>query len=79
LIGSVPFSPALVVPSGENTAFALNYPLPFPMNTANPLGNATFNTSLIGMLLYAGINSPAGVNTNIIYYEAIKADYLTTT
>ncbi len=57
------FTPAQVVPVGENTAAALQL-------NANILGDATENQGGIGLLFTAGANSPAGVANDIIYWVA---------
>ena len=60
------FTPAQVVPIGENTATALNL-------NQNILGDSTTNTGYFGLQLMAGANSPAGVSTNVIYWVAGKS------
>ncbi len=60
------FTPAQVVPMGENTAEALNL-------GANILGDATVNTGYIGIQLIAGNGSPAGTNGDVIYWVAGKS------
>jgi hypothetical protein len=60
------FSPATVVPIGENTAQALN-------SGQNILADSTINQSGFGLLLVAGALSPAGANTNVITYVAGKS------
>ncbi len=60
------FTPAQVVPVGENTAVALDL-------GANILGDATINQGLIGIQLVAGANSPAGSDNDIIYWVAGKS------
>lgn len=60
------FTPAQVVPIGENTAVALN-------NGANILGDATINQAVIGLELMGGANSPAGSNGDVIYWLAGKS------
>lgn len=59
----VPFSPAEVVPMGEDTADALS-------QGVDILSDATVNTGYIGMRLAAGVNSPAGSNNDLIYWMA---------
>lgn len=66
LTAAVPFSPAIVVPFGEDTAAALN-------NSVDILGDATNNTALIGMKLAAGTTSPAGASNDVIYWVAGKS------
>jgi len=60
------FTPAMVVPIGENTATALNL-------GQNILADATVNQGQMGMLLVAGTASPAGVSTNVITWAAFKS------
>lgn len=60
------FTPAQIVPVGENTAEALNL-------SANILGDATINQGYIGMILEAGADSPAGQNGDVIYWVAGKS------
>lgn len=60
------FTPAQIVPVGENTAEALSA-------SVNILGDATVNQAYIGIQLQAGTGSPAGVNTNVIYWVAGKS------
>ena len=57
------FTPATVVPMGEDTADAL-------IQNVNILSDATVNTGYIGMTLAAGANSPAGLSGNLIYWVA---------
>jgi hypothetical protein len=61
--GAVPFTAALVVPVGETANGTY----------ANSLDDATVNTSFIGMLLAAGVNSPAGSTSDVIYWTAGKS------
>jgi hypothetical protein len=55
-----------------------------PNPASNPLGNqdvldgATRNTAIRGMYLAAGANSPAGINGDLIYWRAWKAEQLQT-
>lgn len=61
-----PFSQAVVVPIGEDTAEALS--------TGNDiLSDATLNTGYVGMKLAAGANSPAGAANDQIYWVAGKS------
>lgn len=60
------FTPAQVIPVGENTATALN-------NNQNILADATLNTGYFGMQLQAGTGSPAGVTNDLIYWVAGKS------
>lgn len=70
LTAAVPFSPAVMIPAGEDTATALN-------NSVNILGDATLNTGFVGMTLAAGANSPAGSNADVIYWVAGKSAQVT--
>jgi len=63
---AVPFTWAQVVPVGEDTAQALS-------SAVDILGDATDNQAALQMILTAGANSPAGVNTNVIYWVAGKS------
>lgn len=60
------FTPAQVVPMGENTAQAI-------ASNVNILGDATENQGYIGIELVAGANSPGGVNNDVIYWVAGKS------
>lgn len=60
------FTPAQVVPMGENTAEAIN-------SNVNLLGDATENQGYIGIRMVAGANSPAGVANDVIYWLAGKS------
>lgn len=60
------FTPAQVVPMGENTAEAL-------ILGADILGDATLNDAFFGIKLVAGANSPAGVANDVIYWLAGKS------
>jgi hypothetical protein len=60
------FTPAQVVPIGENTAVAL-------AKGANILGDATMNTGFFGIQLQGGAGSPGGANNDIIYWVAGKS------
>lgn len=66
LTASPGFTPAQVVPIGENTAIALNL-------NQNILSDATVNTGYFGIQLQAGALSPAGVSGNSIYWVAGKS------
>lgn len=68
LNAAYPFSPAMVVPMGENTAYAIQ-------QAQNILSDATYNTGYIGVILAAGINSPAGAANDAIYWVAGKSSY----
>lgn len=60
------FTPAQVIPVGENTAVALN-------NNQNILGDATINQGVSGIQLEAGEFSPAGRNGDVIFFVAGKS------
>ena len=60
------FTPAQVVPMGENTAEAL-------LLGANILGDSTENRALMGLELVAGVNSPGGSNGDVIYWIGGKS------
>lgn len=60
------FTPAQVVPVGEDMAQALS-------SAVNDLGDATLNTGYIGMLLQSGNDSPAGNTSDVIYWIAGKS------
>lgn len=61
--GGPQFTPAQVIPVGENTAQALT-------SGTNILGDATVNQAQYGMLLKAGTSSPAGANGDVITWIA---------
>lgn len=62
----VPFSPALVVPFGEDTAQALS-------SAVNILGDATINQAFIGMILPGGADAPGGEANDVMYWRAGKS------
>ena len=62
----VPFSLALAIPLGMDTAQALS-------SAVDILSDATFNTGFIGMSLAAGADSPAGATSDVIYWKAGKS------
>lgn len=64
--GGPSFSPAQVIPLGENTAQAI-------ASGTNVIGDATINTGQFGMLLKAGTGSPAGVVSDVITWIAGKS------
>lgn len=66
LSAAVPFSPAVVVPIGEDEAFALSAGV-------SDLTDRTFNTAFVGMLLPAGAQSPGGSANDVLYWQAGKA------
>jgi hypothetical protein len=65
----VPFTPAQVIPVGQNTAqsLALN---------ADILAAATRNDAYLGLKLAAGADAPAGQVGEVVYWWAGKADYV---
>lgn len=65
LTAAVPFTPAEVVPVGEDTALAL-------ADNVNILTDSTINTAYIGMIL-AGGGGPAGAASDVIYWVAGKS------
>lgn len=67
LPADVPFSPALVVPFGEDTAQALS-------SSVDILGDAADNQAVIAMNLPAGADAPGGANNDVMYWWAEKAD-----
>lgn len=66
LAADVPFTPAMVVPLGEDTSVAI-------ANNTNILADATEDQAEIGMELAAGDASPAGANGDVIYWVAGKS------
>jgi len=58
-----PFTPAQVVPFGEDTGEA-------NLAAVNPLGDSVENTGFIGVALAAGADSPAGQNNDVIFWTA---------
>jgi len=63
LTADVPFTPAQLVPVGEDST-----------STAGiTLDDATFNDAVLSMLLAAGANSPAGTVGDVIYWRAGKS------
>jgi hypothetical protein len=60
------FTPAQVVPLGEDTGTALN-------SGVDILGDSTLNTAIMGILLAAGADSPAGQNGDTIAWVAGKS------
>ena len=59
-------SKAIIVPVGMNTAQAIS-------SSVNELSDATVNQGLIGMVLAAGVDSPAGQDNDVIYWRAGKS------
>lgn len=66
LSAATPFSPAEVVPVGEDTATALAF-------GQDILADATVNTAIIGMKLQGGVNCPAGAASDVIFWVAGKS------
>lgn len=66
LTAGVPYTPAEVIPVGEDTAQALS-------SNVDILSDATFNTGYIGIILAAGAQSPAGSTSDVIYWKAGKS------
>jgi len=66
LPGVVPFSPALVIPFGMDTAEALSA-------AVDDLADETENLAVIGIDLAAGTLSPAGQTSDVIYWRAGKS------
>ena len=60
-------SKAMVVPVGMDTAQAIT-------SGVDQLGDATTNTGYLGVVLAAGADSPAGSTSDVIYWQAGKAD-----
>jgi len=68
LTGALPVTLPQVIPFGENTATALA-----AVPQANILADATNNTGFIGVVLAAGITSPAGSNNDVVFWKAGKS------
>lgn len=66
LNADVPFTPAQVIPFGEDVAQARS-------SSVNELEDATDNVAYLGMILAAGANSPAGQNGDVVYWRAGKS------
>ncbi len=66
LTSQVPFTPAEVVPVGEDTAEAL-------VADVNILSDATVNNAVLGMKLVGGTNCPGGADNDVIYWVAGKS------
>ncbi len=67
---ALPFSPAQVVPIGEDTATALSQVPPL-----SELADATFNTGFLGMTLAGGDTSPAGAVGDLIFWTSGKSTF----
>lgn len=66
---NVPFTPAVVVPLGEDVAYAR-------ANTLNEFADAVYNTQYLGIKLGAGTNAgagPAGASGDVMYWRAGKS------
>lgn len=63
---NVAFTPAEVIPVGEDTAAAL-------AANVDILSDATINTGYIGMVLGGGAGAPAGAASDVIYWVAGKS------
>jgi hypothetical protein len=59
-----PFTPAEVIPVGEDST----------VTTVNVLNDAFTDLNFRGIQLGAGVQSPAGLNTNVIYWKAGKSE-----
>lgn len=66
LTSSLAFTPAELIPVGEDSAEALAL-------AVNPLGDATVNQGYIGMILGGGSAGPAGSSSDVIYWTAGKS------
>jgi len=66
LPADVPFSPALVVPVGMDTAQAIT-------SSVNLLADATENQAILGMELVGGADNPGGANNDVCYWIAGKS------
>jgi hypothetical protein len=60
------FTPAQVIPIGEQTSVALNL-------GQNILGDSTENRAKIGLLLKGGATGPAGVDADVVDWQAYKS------
>jgi len=71
---AAPFTEAFVNPIGMDTSLAL-YPIPPqpPFPPFNDLTDATQNIAVTGIILGAGITSPAGSNGDVIYWRATSS------
>lgn len=65
---AVPFTPAQVIPIGEDTATAIS-------SNVDLLADATTNTGFLGMTLAAGAALPAGSAEDVIFWLAGKSTY----
>lgn len=60
---AVPFTPALVVPVGEDTALAES-------SNVNILSDATINTGYVGLVLTGGAGYPGGAEDDVLHWRA---------
>lgn len=63
LTAAVPYTPALVVPIGEDTALALS-------SNVNILSDATLNTGYVGIILTGGAGFPGGASSDVLHWRA---------
>ena len=69
-----PFSPAQIVPIGEDTGYALNpSSMTPPIVPQNILTDATTNRAFIGVKLITGTASPGGAANDTVYWRAGKS------
>lgn len=70
VVANVPFTyPQVFAFGGYTDATTVTTP-PYPQTNPNQLQDATINTAFIGMMLSAGITSPAGSTSDVIYWQA---------
>jgi len=67
---ALPFTPAQVVPFGEDTATALSQIPPL-----SELADATFNTGFLGITMTGGAAFPAGAAGNLIFWTTGKSSF----
>lgn len=63
---STAFTPAEVIPVGEDSAQAIS-------SAVDTLGDATINTGYIGIKMAGGAAAPAGAASDVIYWQAGKS------
>ena len=66
LTGNYPFTPAQVIPVGEDTAAALAF-------NQNVLSDSIVNTAYLGMVLKGGAGLPGGADNDVVYWVAGKS------
>lgn len=73
-VAAAPFTQAYVNPIGMDTSLAL-FPIPPqpPFPPFDILSDATQNIAATGIILGAGITSPAGSNNDVIYWRATSS------